>query len=570
MLAEPASSLYCQWTVPGQRVAVNLSLGVVKRLGIAIRERTDSHSARRPEIGGFLLGATRRIHSTTIVEVRGIETVECEHAFGASYFLSAADQRQLADRLRHRRGARDSTVVGFFRSNTRREFAPAAEDLAVMTNYFSKPWMPLLLVHVGANDALTGGLCFVEQRAIRTGSPYLQFPFDVDLLQAGQYEIRGWGQATGEERGRATAQTSVWGNGVDRPRLKRASSMLRWPDGWTTLVRSRAVRMRKHVGGIPVAGRQKLAMLCRAAQKPFTSLASSCLFPVTRRFTREWIAVALIFATALFGAMVYHGKRLTRAPTAVARRQRGANRPIDRADASQAAMLPATDVPPQLQPQTAVTAMPGVAPEKSAATVKRSRTESRIMTASRTGTWRAPESIVATSAPPLPQAPDIGTVPEMPLGVRDILASAMPAHPDPFVSVSIDPLRPRRRNIIRRMFSGGRAARTDDFVPPHVLFERWPAIPSEMRTRVRGSVPVIVKLYLDRAGHVDYAELISDGTGSKREFASLAVFATRKWQFSPAQDEGGPVPAEVIVRFRFGPQAAGGTRDTPGISGAER
>jgi hypothetical protein len=62
-------------------------------------------------------------------------------------------------------------------------------------------------------------------------------------------------------------------------------------------------------------------------------------------------------------------------------------------------------------------------------------------------------------------------------------------------------------------------------------------------------------LYLDRAGAVEYAELLSKGTGSNQELASLAVFTARKLQFSPARQGEETVPAAVLVRFRFGPEA---------------
>jgi TonB family protein len=64
---------------------------------------------------------------------------------------------------------------------------------------------------------------------------------------------------------------------------------------------------------------------------------------------------------------------------------------------------------------------------------------------------------------------------------------------------------------------------------------------------------VRVKVYVDRSGKVEYAELLSDGTGSNRELASLAVFAARRWQFAPANRAGKPVEAQAVLRFRFGP-----------------
>ena len=58
---------------------------------------------------------------------------------------------------------------------------------------------------------------------------------------------------------------------------------------------------------------------------------------------------------------------------------------------------------------------------------------------------------------------------------------------------------------------------------------------------------------VDRAGKVEFAELLSNGSGPNRDVASLAVFASRHWEFSPAHLGNDSVPAEVVLRFRFGP-----------------
>jgi hypothetical protein len=74
-----------------------------------------------------------------------------------------------------------------------------------------------------------------------------------------------------------------------------------------------------------------------------------------------------------------------------------------------------------------------------------------------------------------------------------------------------------------------------------------------LRQRAGQEVAIDVKLYVDRAGKVDFAELLSNGTGANRDLASLAVFSSRHWEFSPAHLGDETVPAEVVLRFRFGP-----------------
>jgi outer membrane biosynthesis protein TonB len=51
---------------------------------------------------------------------------------------------------------------------------------------------------------------------------------------------------------------------------------------------------------------------------------------------------------------------------------------------------------------------------------------------------------------------------------------------------------------------------------------------------------------------VDYAELISEGTGPNRSLASQAVYAARRWEFEPAREGERKVPGQVILHYRFG------------------
>src|SRR5215472_633392 len=185
---EVDSDSYYRWEAPGKPVAVSLSLEVVERLGPALRQGGQA-SHRRAEIGGLLLGTVRRSGGLTVVEVNGFETIECEHAFGASYFLSGDEQRKLAERLHRRTSSGGATIVGFFRSNTRKEFALTIEDIDLMARHFPKPSMVLLLVHAAADGALRGGFSIWEQHAIRTMTPYVEFPFETSALLAGSHTI---------------------------------------------------------------------------------------------------------------------------------------------------------------------------------------------------------------------------------------------------------------------------------------------------------------------------------------------------------------------------------------------
>jgi TonB family protein len=94
---------------------------------------------------------------------------------------------------------------------------------------------------------------------------------------------------------------------------------------------------------------------------------------------------------------------------------------------------------------------------------------------------------------------------------------------------------------------------TDTFVPPSPTHEVRPELNAENRRSLRRAVPVDVKVYVAESGKVRYAELLSDGTGERRELASAAIYAARRWDFVPARLGDENVPGEVILHFKFTP-----------------
>jgi hypothetical protein len=486
--AAPTPSYY-RWEVPGKATTVSLSLHVVERLGLAMQQAGEAPSPRRPEIGGFLLGNVKRTRGLTIVEVEGFEPVECEHAFGASYFLSGADQQRLAERLRRHRPVDGASVVGFFRSNTRREFALAVEDVGLMASYFSKPSMILLLVHATAKEALKGGFFIWEQRAIRTMRPYLEFPFE-----------------------------------------------------------SGALLTEKHA-------------ICRGASgAPAKSQHASGI----ERFRVEWLVAIAALAIAALGGVLHRGSRPANAQAAVrAQPNAGAYGALHDANGPKTAEPVAAAVPVEPPPGTdgsttlilpAPAAVPPEAPAPKA--MPKARTASRMAEIP-----IAPQPAEVASVPSLPVPPSIGVgLPEStePLFKETgILAPLLPDIPDPFVTVAVEPLPTGRRGLVGRIFSRRNAPKATAFVPPRLVQQSSPEVPLELRKQIqKTAVPVTVKLYVGRDGAVNFAELLSNGTGPHRDLAALAVFASRKFHFSPAQEGSETVPAEVLVRFRFGALAS--------------
>jgi hypothetical protein len=174
-----------------------------------------------------------------------------------------------------------------------------------------------------------------------------------------------------------------------------------------------------------------------------------------------------------------------------------------------------------------------------------------------------PELSAVSASPAMPLFPDPPEIASGPVSdseallfsESDILKTRLPEISDPFVSVTIDPLSESRRGgLLGKLPLIGKRHKPSGFVPPTPVHEAPTNVPPEVRHRTKHEVPIDVKLYVDRAGIVEHVELLSKGTGPDRDLASLAVLSSRRWQFAPARLGDESVPAEVVLRFRFGPE----------------
>src|SRR3954454_23947729 len=102
MQASPAAEQRCfRWSVAGKPIMVDLPLPTIETLSSEVRAACEI-AGRGLEVGGLLLGRTRRKGRRPVVVIDDLEPVDCEHVAGPSYMLSTADRRSLEARLRRR------------------------------------------------------------------------------------------------------------------------------------------------------------------------------------------------------------------------------------------------------------------------------------------------------------------------------------------------------------------------------------------------------------------------------------------------------------------------------------
>ncbi len=127
------------------------------------------------EIGGVLWG-TRAAGAVRILAARPLE---CEHALGPSFTLSAKDHARLAALLADGCGdlrAQGWEPVGWYHSHTRSEILLSERDVEVHNRYFPDPWHVALVVRPHAMQPMRAGFFFRgADGSVRADASYKEF-----------------------------------------------------------------------------------------------------------------------------------------------------------------------------------------------------------------------------------------------------------------------------------------------------------------------------------------------------------------------------------------------------------
>jgi TonB family protein len=173
-----ASGEFYRWQAPGHNLAVEIQLDVIDRLDREVVQTFRAITSRGSEIGGLLLGSWREDPDRTIV-ITDYEAVACDYRRGPLYLLTEEEQSRLEEAVLRHRSSSDSqrTVVGYFRSNTRKELALDDEDVAILKRYFAGFPSVCLLIKPFASKANLAGFFLWEGDEPQRKSP-LTFPFN--------------------------------------------------------------------------------------------------------------------------------------------------------------------------------------------------------------------------------------------------------------------------------------------------------------------------------------------------------------------------------------------------------
>jgi proteasome lid subunit RPN8/RPN11 len=161
------------WSTPKCPFEIEYSFRVMDEIRLAVADAFFSLPRGGAEIGGILLGKW----DGDRISITDYEALECEHATGPSFTLSARDQTRLAEMTaRARRNASNRQPLGWYHSHTRSGIFLSDIDQEIHRRYFPEPWQIALVMKPHIFEPTRGGFFFREpDGSMRGAASYAEF-----------------------------------------------------------------------------------------------------------------------------------------------------------------------------------------------------------------------------------------------------------------------------------------------------------------------------------------------------------------------------------------------------------
>lgn len=166
---------YASWQTPGS-IKIRVSSLVVDDISAESMKRSDAIPSRAcgPEVGGILLGTSKENE----IVVDDFEPVLCEHRFGPSFRLSDSDRTGWRETLLRIRQREDLAVVGWYRTDTRQEFALSEDDRELLETELQPYGDVILLLKPSRSQPYEAKLFLRDDGQLRELPQATYFEFD--------------------------------------------------------------------------------------------------------------------------------------------------------------------------------------------------------------------------------------------------------------------------------------------------------------------------------------------------------------------------------------------------------
>jgi len=559
------------WNAPARPLAIDMALDVVSRLGLEAMEAFKAVPRRGLEVGGLLLGRIEILNGTTTIYIDDFTAVESEHRSGPSYRLSEADLERLGAEL-----ANHPDAVGIYRTQTRsQELAIQPDDTEIFERYFTREEDLFLLISPADSKA-----AFFLPETHQLVSVH-EFPFRAADL-AGEAVVEAPAPPP-EEPELAPSRAAA----LESARLAASPSPPAKPSrraGWRWLVAAAALVAGAATGALIYEHFPRLTPGATSSASAPPASSTNSAPHVALRVERDGSALRLLWDR---NSPIVRDSDHATLYISDGKHQSTLDLNRDELNSGAVSYWPETqdvnfrlDVfsPHQSSEDSihvagmlqAAAATPAPAPQQPQRHTARDRASARknladaspakpqhIETVPAQDTGASRDVLSPATKPPSPST--VAALPAAPVTSARTLethpAVVAPAEPQPDITVTAQPVTPSRveevigRIPLVRRLKKQKAA----FVPPQPVHHPQPTLDAAERRSVTRSVPVSVRVYVTDTGAVDYAQLISGGTGRFGGLGTAAVYTARHWSFVPARLGDEKVASEVILHFRFAP-----------------
>lgn len=171
-----SASSYYLWEAAGKSVSVRLNLDVIDRLCSDVNSKFTDLTGRGSEIGGILLGRMTNASKRTFF-IEDYELIACDYNDGPLFSLSDEAKSRMVEQLLRLKTSSGHSILGFFRSHTRKNLSLTEHDLSLIRDYFAGPETVFLLIKPFATKPSLAGFFIWEDGEIQTEQSYCQFRF---------------------------------------------------------------------------------------------------------------------------------------------------------------------------------------------------------------------------------------------------------------------------------------------------------------------------------------------------------------------------------------------------------
>jgi TonB family protein len=538
--AERGETEYLDWAPGDSPLAIHMSLGAVDGIARDVLEGLGSAALRDAEVGGLLLG--RVAPGGNDVWIERYQRISCEHSFGPHFILAEEDTAALEQAATKLFETREVAVVGLYRSHTRPGLQLEASDFDLIRRYFSDPTDLVLLIKPGKGNNLFAQFYRFDTADVRPIGD--RFPF------RGSVVIPDTRLVT-PDTARTVASSHPVDDTPDDREKTRAHESLPEAQPPTAAAIPGPRRLVPDYPATPVEPAPSLFGLsvplgAENWHRPVESTEALNPNP-----WRKWMP--LVAALVLVGGIAWFLIGQGRIGS-------GTNRPVPET-ATQTARPLGLYVDPQgptwrVLWNTTATALHDARSVQ--LFVREGDDQNRIDLSSRdlaTGSYEyhpvgndvtfrlevadkagqiSAESFRLTQGANASQAAAQNTAKasaKSPLS----LAAQQAAPPAATSSALTPPEAPTLRSI-----------------QPKPIYRAPPVVASGVRPRIKGTVPIDVRVHIDEHGHVTTATLITKVHDALDEYlASRALAAARQWRFEPALQKGKPVQGTQTIHFSF-------------------